>query len=160
LVNYIIQKLSLFYLATIWGIMIGIRISQSTGGSSERSSRNSSTTSPASVVDGAALVPRNRGSAIRTLDDVREQVAQEIAINTRTKAKSVDGKKNLFGAFKALLLKFLQTPESPSDSSRLKVKTSIFWNKSHPESNTSSLCTNISSQSVLSHRLPHPTRVH
>ncbi len=72
--------------------MIGIRISQSTGGSSERSSRNSSTTSPASVVDDAALVPRNIGSTIRTLDDVREQVAQEIAINTRTKAKSVDGK--------------------------------------------------------------------
>jgi hypothetical protein len=141
--------------------MIGIRISQSTGGSSERSSRNSSTTSPASVVDDAALVPRNRGSAIRTLDDVREQVAQEIAINTRTKAKSVDGKKKpplgLFRNLSTPLLNFLQTSESLSDSSRLKVKTNISWNKSHLESNTSSPCTNISSQLVLSHRLLHPT---
>lgn len=72
--------------------MIGIRISQSTERSSERSSRSSSTTTPASVVDDTALVPRDRGSTIRTLDDVREQVAQEIAINTKRQAKSVDGK--------------------------------------------------------------------
>ena len=67
--------------------MIGIRTTRSTG-DSERS-RRSSTAGPALVLD-TALVPRRR-EGLRTLDDVRDQVAQEIAIHTITKAKSVDG---------------------------------------------------------------------
>lgn len=69
--------------------MIGIRTSRSVG--SDRSRRSSSTTDAASVIDQRALVPRNGGSGLRTLDDVRDQVAQEIAIYTVTKAKTVDG---------------------------------------------------------------------
>lgn len=70
--------------------MIGIRTSRSAGGS-ERSRRSSTTTNAASVIDQRALVPRNGQSGLRTLDDVRDQVAQEIAIYTVTKAKVVDG---------------------------------------------------------------------
>ena len=41
----------------------------------------------------SALVPRNVGSpAFRTLDDVRDQISQEIAINTITKAEYIDSK--------------------------------------------------------------------
>ncbi|PPQ71136.1 hypothetical protein CVT26_010830 [Gymnopilus dilepis] len=68
--------------------MIGIRTSLSSNGSAQQSSK--STTGPASVVDDTALVPR-QAPALRTLDDVREQVSQEIAIHTITKAKSFDG---------------------------------------------------------------------
>ena len=54
-------------------------------------SRKSSTTSPTSVINDGALVPRNSGQALRTLDDVREQVAREIAIHAITKAQQQDG---------------------------------------------------------------------
>jgi hypothetical protein len=67
---------------------------------SNKSSRSNDTTTPASVVtvDAAAataLVPRNVGSppaTLRTLDDVRDQISQEIAINVITKAQYIDGK--------------------------------------------------------------------
>jgi hypothetical protein len=64
---------------------------------SNRSSASIDTTTPASVTGEAAaagaLVPRNVGlPALRTLDDVRDQVSQEIAINAITKADYIDGK--------------------------------------------------------------------
>ncbi|KAF8883889.1 rhodanese domain-containing protein [Gymnopilus junonius] len=68
--------------------MIGLRTSLSSNGSASKSSR--STTGPASIINDTALVPRTT-PALRTLDDVREQVAQEIAIHTITKAKLFDG---------------------------------------------------------------------
>lgn len=73
--------------------MIGFR----TATVSNKSSRSNDTTTPASVVtvDAAtALVPRNNvgSQALRTLDDVRDQISQEIAINVITKAEYIDGK--------------------------------------------------------------------
>lgn len=64
---------------------------------SNKSSRSNNTTTPASVtrdaVAAGALVPRNVGSsAHRTLDDVRDQISQEIAINAIRKAEYIDGK--------------------------------------------------------------------
>lgn len=77
--------------------MIGFRtvISPSV---SNRSSRSNDTTIPAYIAGDAAaaagaLVPRNVGSpALRTLEDVRDQISQEIAINAITKAEYMDGK--------------------------------------------------------------------
>ncbi|KAF9484810.1 rhodanese domain-containing protein [Pholiota conissans] len=54
-------------------------------------SRKSSTTSPASAINEGALVRRHSGQALRTLDDVREQVAREIAVHAITKAQQQDG---------------------------------------------------------------------
>ena len=76
--------------------MIGFRTAISPS-VSNRSSRSNNTTTPASVtgdpVAASALVPRNVGSpAFRTLDDVRDQISQEIAINTITKAEYIDSK--------------------------------------------------------------------
>lgn len=90
--------------------MIGIRTTRSTS-DSESSRRSSSTAGPASVVDAAALVPRRREGR-RTLDDVRDQVAQEIAIHTITKAKSVDGGSISNVAFDMLILT-LQVSDLP-----------------------------------------------
>ena len=65
---------------------------------SNRSSKSNDTTSPAYVAEDATaagvLVPRNVGptTALRTLGDVRDQISQEIAINTITKAEYIDGK--------------------------------------------------------------------
>ena len=65
---------------------------------SNKSSKSNDTTTPASVAGDAgaagALVPRNLvgSSALRTLDDVRDQISQEIAINAITKAEYIDGK--------------------------------------------------------------------
>lgn len=81
---------------------------------SNRSSRSNATTSPAYVNEDAAaagaLVPRNIGSTtgLRTLDDVRDQISQEIAINTITKAEYIDGK-NGFN----ILIKLLKTTYTP-----------------------------------------------
>ncbi|KAF8963286.1 rhodanese domain-containing protein [Flammula alnicola] len=69
--------------------MIGFRTVVSPDGSVQ--SNRSTTTGPAYVTNDAALVPRNLGSALRTLDDVRMQVSQEIAVHTITKAKVQDG---------------------------------------------------------------------
>ena len=66
------------------------------GGGSERSRRSSTTTDAASVIDHRALVPRTGSSGLRTLDDVREQVAYEIAISTTTKSRTVDGEVAFF----------------------------------------------------------------
>ena len=65
---------------------------------SNRSSRSIVTTTPASLAEdaAAALVPRNPGSPLRTLDDVRDQISQEIAINAITKAEYIDGKTEHF----------------------------------------------------------------
>ncbi|KAF8809966.1 hypothetical protein BYT27DRAFT_6510709 [Phlegmacium glaucopus] len=74
--------------------MIGFRTTVNSPSVSNKSSRSNVTTTPASVIgDGAALVPRNVtvSSPLRTLDDVRDQVSQEIAINTITKAEYIDG---------------------------------------------------------------------
>lgn len=71
--------------------MIGLRISRSTA-PSERSVR-SSRTGTASFTDDQALVPKHSGLGQRTIDDVRDQVAQEVAINTVTKAKYIDGER-------------------------------------------------------------------
>ncbi|PPQ91615.1 hypothetical protein CVT25_012796 [Psilocybe cyanescens] len=60
------------------------------GSAAAQSSGKSDSTSPASVIDGTALVPRSPLS-LRTLADVREQVSQEIAVHTITKAQSFDG---------------------------------------------------------------------
>ena len=64
-----------------------------------------STTTPASVIGDAALVPRNVSlqPPLRTLDDVRDQVTQEIAISTITKAEYVDGKKLKYKNFQKFL---------------------------------------------------------
>ena len=66
---------------------------------SNRSSRSIDTTTPASVTQdaaaAAALVPRNVGSPLRTLDDVRDQISQEIAINAIRKAEYVDSKTDI-----------------------------------------------------------------
>jgi hypothetical protein len=61
---------------------------------SNKSSRSNVTTTPASVIDAAVLVPRNiiDPPPLRTLDDVRDQISQEIAINAITKAEYMDGK--------------------------------------------------------------------
>ena len=64
---------------------------------SNKSSRSNDTTTPASVTGdpaaASALVPRNIGSpTLRTLEDVRDQISQEIAINAITKAEYIDGK--------------------------------------------------------------------
>ncbi|KAF8153552.1 rhodanese domain-containing protein [Pholiota molesta] len=69
--------------------MIGFRTSVPQSPSTR--SRRSSTTGAASVINSAALVPRNHGPALRTLDEVREQVSQEIAVHTITKAQVQDG---------------------------------------------------------------------
>jgi len=69
--------------------MIGFRTAIPPGGSAPQSSK-SSTTGAASVIDDTALVPRNV-SGLRTLNDVREQVSQEIAVHTITKAQYYDG---------------------------------------------------------------------
>jgi len=69
--------------------MIGFRTVASPGASPPQSSK-SSTTGPASVINDTALVPRNE-LGLRTLGDVREQVSQEIAVNTITKAQYFDG---------------------------------------------------------------------
>jgi hypothetical protein len=69
--------------------MIGFRTSVPQSPSTR--SRSSSTTGAASVINSAALVPRNHGPALRTLDEVREQVSQEIAVHTITKAQVQDG---------------------------------------------------------------------
>lgn len=79
--------------------MIGFRTAASPSISS-KSTRSNVTTTPASPIrDGpstpTALVPRHTGSfPLRTLDDVRDQISQEIAINTITKAEYMDGKTN------------------------------------------------------------------
>lgn len=71
--------------------MIGFRTAVSPT-VSHKSNRSNVTTTPASVIGDAdaavALVPI---SPLRTLDDVRDQVSQEIAITTITKAEYVDG---------------------------------------------------------------------
>ena len=71
--------------------MIGFRTAVSPT-VSHKSNRSNVTTTPASVIGdadaAAALVPI---SPLRTLDDVRDQVSQEIAITTITKAEYVDG---------------------------------------------------------------------
>ena len=60
---------------------------------SNKSSRSNVTTTPASVIDAAVLVPRNIDPPpLRTLRDVRDQISQEIAINAITKAEYMDGK--------------------------------------------------------------------
>jgi len=77
--------------------MIGFRTAISPSVSNKSlASRTNETTTPASVTRDptafAALVPRNVGSqALRTLDDVRDQISQEIAINAITKAEYIDG---------------------------------------------------------------------
>jgi len=77
--------------------MIGFRTTANSPSVSNKSSRSKVTTTPASVIGDAdaiaALVPRNVtvGSPLRTLDDVRDQVSQEIAINAITKADFIDG---------------------------------------------------------------------
>lgn len=68
--------------------MIGFRTSIPQSPSAQSS--KSITTNAASVVNETALVPRNV-PPLRTLDDVRMQVAQEIAVHTITKAKLQDG---------------------------------------------------------------------
>ena len=76
--------------------MIGFRTAVSPSVSDNKSSKSNVTTTPASVVGDvdavAALVPSNLSSPLRTLDDVRDQVSQEIAINAITKAEYIDGK--------------------------------------------------------------------
>ncbi|KAF8153764.1 rhodanese domain-containing protein [Crassisporium funariophilum] len=71
--------------------MIGFRTAVSPSASNH--SHRSSTTGPASVIDDAAgaLVPRAPSAALRTIDDVRDQVSQEIAVSTIMRAKSLDG---------------------------------------------------------------------
>lgn len=63
---------------------------------SNKSSRSNVTTTPASVIGdtaaAVALVPRNVDPPLRTLDDVRDQISQEIAISAITKADYIDGK--------------------------------------------------------------------
>ena len=39
----------------------------------------------------AAIIPRDPGPPLRTLEDVREQVAQEVAVRAVTKAELLDG---------------------------------------------------------------------
>ena len=80
--------------------MIGFRTAISPS-LSNQSSRSNDTTTPATVIGdpaaAAALVPRNVGSSsLRTLDDVRDQISQEIAINAITKAECIDGKMDIF----------------------------------------------------------------
>ena len=78
--------------------MIGFRTAVSPT-LSNKSSRSNDTTTPASVTGdpaaASALVPRNVGSPLRTLDDVRDQITQEIAINAITKAEYIDGKTDI-----------------------------------------------------------------
>ena len=73
-------------------LMIGFRTSIENSNGSVKYAR-SSTTGPASVVDEGAIVPRYPGAqpVQRTLEDVRDQVSQEIAVHTITKAKTHDG---------------------------------------------------------------------
>ena len=63
---------------------------------SNKSGKSNVTTTPASVTGdaaaAAALFPRNVDPPLRTLDDVRDQISQEIAINVITKAEYIDGK--------------------------------------------------------------------
>ncbi|KIM37811.1 hypothetical protein M413DRAFT_20232 [Hebeloma cylindrosporum] len=72
--------------------MIGFRTSTENADDSAKYAR-SSTTGPASVVDEVAIVPRypTAQRVQRTLEDVRDQVSQEIAVHTITKAKTHDG---------------------------------------------------------------------
>ena len=78
--------------------MIGFRTAISPS-LSNKSGRSNDTTTPASVTGGAAaataLVPRIVGSHLRTLDDVRDQISQEIAINAITKAEYIDSKTDI-----------------------------------------------------------------
>ena len=69
--------------------MIGFRTVASSAGFPI--SPRSSATGPASVADANALVPRNTGPQ-RTLDEVRGQVAQEVAVHAITRAKLFDGR--------------------------------------------------------------------
>ena len=78
--------------------MIGFRTSIENSNGSVKYAR-SSTTGPGSVADEGAIVPRYPGAqpVQRTLEDVRDQVSQEIAVHTITKAKTHDGEaKSLF----------------------------------------------------------------
>jgi len=76
--------------------MIGVQTAISPSVSKKSSRINATTTHASVTVDAAAAaapVPRNVGSplALRTLDDVRDQISQEIAINVITKAEYIDG---------------------------------------------------------------------
>jgi len=72
--------------------MIGFRTSIESPDGSVKYAR-SSTTGPASAVDEFAIVPRypTAQPVQRTLEDVRDQVSQEIAVHMITKAKTHDG---------------------------------------------------------------------
>lgn len=72
--------------------MIGFRTSIESPDGSVKYAR-SSRTGPASAVDEFAIVPRypTAQPVQRTLEDVRDQVSQEIAVHMITKAKTHDG---------------------------------------------------------------------
>lgn len=56
------------------------------------SSRSHDSDGGSSIGTSAALIPiAGSGAPRRTLDDIREQVAQEVAVRAITSAKTVDG---------------------------------------------------------------------
>jgi len=73
--------------------MIGLRtaVSSSPTRSSNKSSKSNVTTTPAYVTGDAAAAAVVGSPPLRTLDDVRDQISQEIAINSITKAEYIDG---------------------------------------------------------------------
>jgi len=73
--------------------MIGLRTAvPPSPRSSNKSSKSNVTTTPAYVTGDAAAAAALVGSPpLRTLDDVRDQISQEIAINSITKAEYIDG---------------------------------------------------------------------